>query len=446
MTKSFTATTLLSVLQELEDGSAGAIDLRTKISSVLPGDFVLQDDYATKHATLEDALAHILGVASANFSYGGKGYTLRDAIQSLRYLPMSGELREKHEYLNMGYMVVQLVIETLTGKPVEESHHKHIWDPLGMSSTFFKLSDAQNAKNTLATGYTWDGLTKKLIVTPHTNDYPLIGGGGLISSIKDLTGYLQAVIKKTLPLDPSRQAELFKPRAIAEDGDDKHVSTVLYALGWNVSHHRGHRLVSHSGGISGFSSELAFFPDENWGFAILANADMNGYAAVQTIMSRLINDFLQVRPGDRPADFAKGDQFLNSLVEKYLGARKRLFPSVPEPTLPLALPLTKYAGSYFHPAYRTLDLEVAKPPRGVPVAEKTKEVLHCITRRLVDLTLDLEHVSGEHFIGWSDTETGNIIAKAGLLAQFSIGSDGNVEKWGIDIENIGRLIWFTKTG
>lgn len=131
-TKSFTATTLLSVLEELA-GDQKAIDLKTKISSIIPNDFVLQDEYATRHATLEDALVHLLGVGAQNSSYGGKDFTLCDAIRSLRHLAMTADLREKHQYLNMGYMVIQHVIETLTKKRIEESHHKYIWDLLACS-------------------------------------------------------------------------------------------------------------------------------------------------------------------------------------------------------------------------------------------------------------------------------------------------------------------------
>ncbi|KAK2592732.1 hypothetical protein QQS21_009575 [Conoideocrella luteorostrata] len=445
VTKSFTATTLLSVLEE-QNGKDGQPDigLNAKISSIIPDDFVLQDEYATRHATLQDALCHVLGVASAEGCYGGEGYTLSEAIRSLRHLPMSGELREKHEYLNMGYMTIQHVVEKLTGKPIEKSHARCIWDPLGMTSTFASLDEARNADNTLATGYTWDPILERLIEAPYSKDYPLIGGGGLTSSIKDLTGYLRAVVHGSLPLHPSWQKELIKPRTIASESNDPNRSTDLYALGWGVSHLRGQKMVSHSGGINGFSSKLTFFPDRKWGLAILTNADGNGYDAVQTIVSRLIEDFLDVKPDERKDVIAQLDKILQDRVKQYFGTRDRLYPQLPEPPLPLAGHLSEYAGSYYHPAYRTLHLKVAKPPKDKPIAQDTKAVLHADVRRLVDFTLDVEHVSGQFFIAWTDTETTNFGYKAGVKAMFTLGSGGSVEKWGVDIEGSGRLVWFIK--
>ncbi len=440
-----TATALLSVLEELGDPA----NLKTKIASITP-DFALQDDYATAHATLEDALSHLLGVGNHNLSYGGEGYTVLDAVRSLRHLAMTAELREKNQYLNLGYIVIQHVIETLTGKPIEDAHRKHIWEPLGMKSTFISLKDAQRADKVLAKGYTWDPLNKKQLDAPYSHDYPLVGDGGIISSIKDFTTYLRAVIHKGFPLSDDRFAELFKPRSIVSPPSYEHMSTLLYALGWGVSSFRGRRMISHSGGIAGFASKLQFLPDQKWGIAILANSDLGGAFANEAVIMRMINDFLQIPAGDRQDVVSLLDNKLEGMVQDYLDVRKTLYPNVPEKPLPLTLPLAEYAGSYHNPGYRTIEFKVVKPREGVPVADGTTEVLHADIRRLLDVTLDLEHISGEYFVAWTDTETSNVLIKSGLRAEFVIGHDGKVSKCGIHLDPVSRSdddrmkVWFTK--
>ncbi|UNI15924.1 hypothetical protein JDV02_002408 [Purpureocillium takamizusanense] len=447
-TKSMTATVLLSVLEELGDGR-NAISLKSKIASITP-DFVLQDDYATAHATLEDALSHLLGVGNHNLSYGGEGYTVLDAVRSLRHLSMTAEFREKNQYLNLGYIVIQHVIETLTGGSIEDAHRKHIWQPLGMKSTFISLKDAQQADKALAKGYTWDALNKKLIDAPYSHDYPLVGDGGVISSIKDFTTYLHAVIHKSLPLSDARFDELFKPRSIVSPASYEHMSTLLYALGWGVSSFRGKRMISHSGGITGFASKLQFLPDQKWGIAILANSDLGGALANEAIIMRMINDFLQVPASERQDVMPLLDRKLDGMVQEYLSVRKTLYPDIPKRPLPLALPLSEYAGSYYNPGYRHIEFKVVKPRKGVPVADGTVQVLHADVRRLLDITLDLEHVSGEYFIAWTDTETSNILIKSGLRAEFVIGGDGKVAKCGIHLDPISRsddekmMVWFSR--
>ena len=69
----------------------------TPISSLIRDDFVLENDYATTHTTIEDALSHRTGMPGHDFSYAGHkdGHkaTPRDIVRSLRYLPMTAELR-----------------------------------------------------------------------------------------------------------------------------------------------------------------------------------------------------------------------------------------------------------------------------------------------------------------------------------------------------------------
>lgn len=440
VTKSFTATTLLGVLDELDPNRG--ITLDTKISSILPDDFVLADEYATKHATLGDALAHVLGVTSTNGSYGGKGYMLRDAVRSLRHLEMNHELRQKHEYLNMGYMVIQHVVETLTGEPIEVAHRRHIWGPLDMSSTFPSLEEAQASLNTLAKGTEWNPVTERVQETAYARDYPLIGGGGLISSIKDLTAYLNAVVHGELPISKAAQEELFKPRCITNTKvADSYTSNSLYCAGWSTNHLHSQRVVQHNGGIDGFSSQLIFLPEWKWGLALLTNSGNNGYAVVQNVMGRLMDDIFRVKHEDR---ITKYDTWLDTTKERYLTTRQRLYPSVPEPPLPLSLPLSAYAGTYTHPAYRTIELVVADANRDFLYAARTKQVLRADVDRLCHMVVDLEHVSGDFFLAWVDNKEPCFANAGGVTARFTLGSDGAVEKWGIDIEANGRLVWFDR--
>ena len=84
-TKSFTAAAL-SMLLEDSKSSPKPLNLDTKISSIIRDDFMLPDEYATTHATLADALTHQLGSPPHHASYGGKGYTAKDATRALRHL------------------------------------------------------------------------------------------------------------------------------------------------------------------------------------------------------------------------------------------------------------------------------------------------------------------------------------------------------------------------
>ena len=74
---------------------------KTPVSSLIPDDFVLEDEWATKHITIEDILSHRTGMPRHDMSYGGtyegRKPTPRDVVRALRYLPMTEEPRVRFQ-------------------------------------------------------------------------------------------------------------------------------------------------------------------------------------------------------------------------------------------------------------------------------------------------------------------------------------------------------------
>lgn len=433
LTKSFTAASLLSVLRQQPPGPS-PVTLDTKLASIIPDDFVLPDEYCTTRATIGDAASHLLGIGNYNATYGSPGYSLRDAVTSLRHLPMAGELRQKHHYANLGYMVLQHALEELTGSPIECSHRQHIWDPLAMSSTYIKLEDALASDKVLADGHSWDSVHETVFKAPYTDDYPLVGGGGIITSLRDLLRYLYAVIHQELPgIDAEGHAELFKPRAIdVVDPPYPSMTTWLYGLGWSVSSYRGHRLIWHNGGISGFAAKMLFLPDLSWGVAILANSDILGAYANEALCIRLMEEFLDVPPKERVDVITMMDARLKGESEKYHQLRSSLYPHVPTTPEPPPVPLSALVGSYWHPGYGTIDLGLSRPPEGAIPAKgdqsSTEEVLHAEVSRLMPVHVYLEHITGGEFIAWMDTQPSSLAVRTGRRARFSRGENDAI-RW-----------------
>ena len=46
-----------------------------------------------------------------------------------------------------------------------------------------------------------------------------------------------------------------------------------YGLGWQIKRYFGRPMVNHSGGIDGFASHLAVYPDERLVIVVLSNID-----------------------------------------------------------------------------------------------------------------------------------------------------------------------------
>jgi CubicO group peptidase (beta-lactamase class C family) len=109
------------------------------IADLIRDDFVLENDYATTHTTIEDALSHRSGLPRHDFSYGGlrdgKKATIKDTVRDLRYLKLTAEPRTTFQYCNLMFVVASHVVESLTGVWLGDFLKEQIWEPLGMKST-----------------------------------------------------------------------------------------------------------------------------------------------------------------------------------------------------------------------------------------------------------------------------------------------------------------------
>jgi CubicO group peptidase (beta-lactamase class C family) len=110
-TKAFTAA-IMSFLVD-DDEKYPQIQWNTPINQLIRDDFVLENDYATNHTTIEDALSHRSGLPGHDCSLGGPGATVQSIVRSLRHLPINAEPRTKYQYCNAMFIVASHVIETV---------------------------------------------------------------------------------------------------------------------------------------------------------------------------------------------------------------------------------------------------------------------------------------------------------------------------------------------
>ncbi|KAK1593776.1 beta-lactamase/transpeptidase-like protein, partial [Colletotrichum navitas] len=98
-TKSFTAAGLSLLIDNATANSSvySGLTWKTPVSSILRDDFVLSDEWATAHITLEDALSHRTGYPRHDLA---SAETTRETIRLLRHLPMAAEPRTKFLYSN----------------------------------------------------------------------------------------------------------------------------------------------------------------------------------------------------------------------------------------------------------------------------------------------------------------------------------------------------------
>ncbi|OAA53170.1 Beta-lactamase-type transpeptidase fold domain containing protein [Cordyceps fumosorosea ARSEF 2679] len=118
----------------------------TPISSIICDDFVLQDEWATAHVTLNDSVSHRTGLGRHNWGLlrvrDGEQLLPWDVTRNLRNLAMIKEPRVQWSYCNYVYVALGHVLETVTGQWLGRALREHLWTPLGMDSTYFDVEVA----------------------------------------------------------------------------------------------------------------------------------------------------------------------------------------------------------------------------------------------------------------------------------------------------------------
>ena len=106
------------------------------------------------------------------------------------------------------------------------------------------------------------------------------------------------------------------------------------------------------------------------------------------------------------------------------GARTRLYPNAPATTTAPSLPIGSYSGSFRHPGYGKLDLQVEHDDEG--------DFIHCLIKSTFDRDIKLRHINAEHWLG--TTRSGRSAMEIAIRAKSRLSVNGRVEAWEIAME------------
>ena len=180
------------------------------------------------------------------FRIGNEDYlTNGEFYEAVKMLQLNHKPDEKFEYNNVGYFLLSQLVEARTGKTLREFAHERIFEPLGMTNTFYSDDPVEIIKNR-AQGYKpkKDGG----YISDMTNLF-VVGDGGVHTSINDFIKWDQNFYAPKLGKDPAA----FKAKMNTPTSNHK-AGSRLYAYGQFVSEQEGRTMYSHGGGWLGTST------------------------------------------------------------------------------------------------------------------------------------------------------------------------------------------------
>lgn len=273
ITKQFTAMLTLQLVEQ------GKIKLDSKISDYLPD---YRKDIGEK-VTVHHLLTHTSGIPSytgqpgffANVSRNP--YKVAEFVKSYTSGNLEFEPGTKFAYNNSGYFLLGAIIERLTGKTYEQALKEMILDPLGMKNTGYDDHDTLLAKRASGYARTANGYTNAAYLDMSIP----YAAGSMYSTVEDLYLWDQALYTDKL-LTPQTKELMYKP--FLRD----------YAYGWGIArtsfkvNDQPVPIITHGGGINGFTTTIVRFPKEKNLIVILDNTSNPNLNRLSDRIARII--------------------------------------------------------------------------------------------------------------------------------------------------------------
>ena len=261
LTKSMTA---LAVLRLHE---AGTLDIDEPVRTYLSW-FRVADEAASEAITLRHLLSHTSGLSTVSHGIVWTDHeridpSVVESVRALSGVELNRAPGEGFEYANMGYSTLGAVIEAVADEPWADHVTRTIFEPLGMDQTAAIGEGRANLE--LAQSHTWR--LGQRVPVPALNPYGAPAGSMTVASASDMAAYLQAWLtpREGTVVTPAVVDEAF--RAQASVGTDDAIG-----LGWFLGELHGERVVFHSGGTVGATSNMALLPDRDLAVIVLTNS------------------------------------------------------------------------------------------------------------------------------------------------------------------------------
>lgn len=337
--KAFTCLVLQLLVEE------GMIDWDQPVKSYLP-DFEMQDSFASERLTPRDLVTHRSGLPRHDDVWYGSSASRETMVRRLRYLQPTADLRARYQYQNLMYATAGYLVGVVTDSSWEEQIQARVLDPLGMTDTTLDIASMRQLK---IAARPHDSAPAKAQQIAY-RDLDAVGPAGSINStVHDMLRWVGLHLgegrhegRRVVPAHTIRA--LHVPHMVADPMPFDELELVCYALGWTTMSYRGHRVVTHSGGIDGFRCRTTLLPDDGIGIVCYTNGTTD-------LPHQLTWEAIDRTLGLEPVPWASRYRSMSKREEK-LGKQRRSkdLRTRVKGTKP-SRRLAEYDGVYEHPGY-----------------------------------------------------------------------------------------------
>lgn len=215
--------------------------------------------------TLHELLTHTSGITDVT----GDDYdevTKDKLIQNLNATPLSFP-KGSHHYSNIGYSLLAMVVENVSGQSIDEFLNDSFFKPLGMNQTGYVVPKFLSSD----VAHSYEG--KKDLGRPNAKNWQsdgpywnLRGNGGMLSTAHDMHIWHQALQTESVLSEPAKIKLFGKHTRELPDTES------YYGYGWVIEEFDdGEKMIWHNGGDGNVSADIRYYPANSIFYFIAGN-------------------------------------------------------------------------------------------------------------------------------------------------------------------------------
>ncbi|MGJ1496479.1 serine hydrolase domain-containing protein [Sphingobacterium spiritivorum] len=249
----------------------------------------LKEDNRWKMMTARMCLSHTTGLPNVRWFDPRDANPVFDSVGVIRIYFQPGK---QYAYSGEGFKLLQLAVEEITGKNLDELATEKIFKPIGMTRSGYIWHD--NFGDKLVIGHNEKGqqnVKRKRTVA--------VAGGSMVTTIADYTRFIAYVIqgkgleKKYFEQMISPQIDIhsktqFPPITTETTADNKSIH-LAYGLGWGLLKTKYGRAFFKEGGDDAWKNYNINFIDKGVSIIIMTNS-VNGSKVFKELLETLIAD------------------------------------------------------------------------------------------------------------------------------------------------------------
>jgi D-alanyl-D-alanine carboxypeptidase len=185
---------------------------------------------------------------------------IAEILERIYAAPVEYEPGERYAYNNSGYQLLGAIVAAVSGREYGEFLRAEFFEPLGMTRTGVFRHEAIVPGR--ARGYV-PGRRGLLNARPDSMNWSF-AAGSLHSTLDDLARWDRAIRAGRI-IEPATREAMLEP-TLLNDG-----SVFPYGFGLGLGSYAGRRLYHHTGGISGFATQMLHLRDEDLTTIVLSN-------------------------------------------------------------------------------------------------------------------------------------------------------------------------------